>query len=97
MVVVEQASGYVGQTVEVEFIRSLQTAAGKMMFAKRTDLAQGPKSKNVLQQTRKSKPTGKKPVKNEQHKRPETNRNQPKQRRSVDREAALLDLVDKQQ
>jgi len=34
MVVVEHASGQVGQTVEIEFIRSLQTAAGKMMFAK---------------------------------------------------------------
>jgi len=34
MVVVEHASGKIGQTVEIEFIRSLQTAAGKMMFAK---------------------------------------------------------------
>ena len=34
MVVVEHASGRIGQTVEIEFIRSLQTAAGKMMFAK---------------------------------------------------------------
>lgn len=34
MVVVEHADKLVGQTVEVEFIRSLQTAAGKMMFAK---------------------------------------------------------------
>ena len=34
MVVVEHASNQVGKTVEIEFIRSLQTAAGKMMFAK---------------------------------------------------------------
>jgi uncharacterized protein YacL len=34
MVVVEHASSQIGQTVEIEFIRSLQTAAGKMMFAK---------------------------------------------------------------
>ncbi len=34
MVVVERASGQIGKVVEVEFIRSLQTAAGKMMFAK---------------------------------------------------------------
>lgn len=34
MVVVENGSSKIGQTVEVEFIRSLQTAAGKMMFAK---------------------------------------------------------------
>lgn len=37
MVVVEHANNYVGKTVEVEFIRSLQTAAGKMMFAKRVE------------------------------------------------------------
>ncbi len=36
MVVVEQAAKQIGQTVEVEFIRSLQTAAGRMMFAKKT-------------------------------------------------------------
>ncbi len=35
MVVVEQSVAMIGQTVEVEVIRSLQTAAGKMMFAKR--------------------------------------------------------------
>lgn len=34
MVVVEHASSQLGKTVEVEFIRSLQTAAGKMMFAR---------------------------------------------------------------
>lgn len=34
MVVVEHAHGKIGQTVEIEFIRSLQTAAGKMMFAR---------------------------------------------------------------
>ncbi len=34
MVVVENASDRIGKTIEVEFIRSLQTAAGKMMFAK---------------------------------------------------------------
>ena len=36
MVVVEHANKHIGQTVEIEFIRSLQTAAGKMMFAKPT-------------------------------------------------------------
>jgi len=34
MVVVEHANNQIGKTVEIEFIRSLQTAAGKMMFAK---------------------------------------------------------------
>jgi len=37
MVVVEHANNRIGQSVEVEFIRSLQTAAGKMMFAKLID------------------------------------------------------------
>jgi hypothetical protein len=37
MVVVEKASDKIGKTVEIEFIRSLQTAAGKMMFAKLTE------------------------------------------------------------
>lgn len=34
MVVVENASRYMGKTVEVEFVRAIQTDAGKMMFAK---------------------------------------------------------------
>ena len=34
MVVVEHASSHIGQIVEIEFIRALQTAAGKMMFAR---------------------------------------------------------------
>lgn len=34
MVVVEQASSQIGKIVEIEFIRCLQTSAGKMMFAK---------------------------------------------------------------
>ena len=34
MVVVEQASSQLGHTCEVEIIRNLQTAAGKMIFAK---------------------------------------------------------------
>ncbi len=35
MVVVEKAKGFVGKDVDVEFTRSLQTQAGKMMFAKK--------------------------------------------------------------
>lgn len=42
MVVVEHAYKQIGNKVEIEFIRSLQTAAGKMMFAK---LAQAPQVK----------------------------------------------------
>ena len=53
MVVVEQASKQIGQKVEVEFIRSLQTSAGKMMFAKKvgteTTLPDKSKQKNSKQ------------------------------------------------
>jgi len=38
MVVVEQAHDDIGKTVEIEFIRSLQTAAGRMLFAKKTSV-----------------------------------------------------------
>lgn len=34
MVVVENASKYIGKVVEVEFVRALQTDAGRMMFAR---------------------------------------------------------------
>jgi len=97
MVVVEQASSSIGQTVEVEFIRSLQTAASKMMFARKTEQPQQSKQKAIVSPAR--RPVGKKPV----AKQPE--KQQPKKqagnasgqrRRSVDREARLLELVDKQ-
>lgn len=54
MVVVEHASKFVGQAVEIEFIRSLQTAAGKMMFARRIETQ--PPNKPT------QKPIGKKPL-----------------------------------
>lgn len=118
MVVVEQAAAQVGQTVEIEFIRSLQTAAGKMMFAKKVD--NRPQQK---QQPRKkvlaTKPVAPAPApaptpaltptntqKQQQQQRPTESRPRPtqrrqaprkKQRRSSDREATLIDLVDKQQ
>ena len=57
MVVVEQANKLIGQSVEVEFIRSLQTAAGKMMFARRVDLLSAPKQPQQNQ-----KPIGKRPI-----------------------------------
>lgn len=54
MVVVEHANKNIGQKVEIEFIRSLQTAAGKMMFAKLVA-----KQDDTQKQ---SKPQGKKPL-----------------------------------
>lgn len=54
MVVVEHASKHIGQSVEIEFIRSLQTAAGKMMFARRVEKDSLPPN---------NRPAGKKPQK----------------------------------
>jgi rRNA-processing protein FCF1 len=131
MVVVENASKHVGQTIEIEFIRSLQTAAGKMMFAKpviRTEASkpQKPVGKKPLQQTPKPPrpqqpqqtpqqssaapvpvvpPTAyhsehyqsnnKKPRIDRQPRAPRQHTNK-KPRTSADREASLIDLVDKQ-
>lgn len=55
MVVVDKAAGKIGETVEIEFIRSLQTAAGRMMFAKLLEKAST--------QTHEAKPAGRKAAK----------------------------------
>lgn len=59
MVVVEHASSYIGKMVEIEFIRSLQTAAGKMMFAK---VVEAKKPNTVI---KKAISSGRKPVDNQ--------------------------------
>jgi rRNA-processing protein FCF1 len=56
MVVVEHASKFIGKIMEVEFIRSLQTAAGKMMFARLVE------QRDAAGPVRSNKPAGKKPV-----------------------------------
>jgi len=58
MVVVEQGGQLVGKSVEIEFIRSLQTAAGKMMFAKLVNAPEKKSGRNVAT----PKPLGTKPV-----------------------------------
>lgn len=67
MVVVEHAFKQIGQTVEIEFIRSLQTAAGKMMFAKPVVAAAPKKLPTIVQTIEKissnKAPSKKKPVK----------------------------------
>ena len=131
MVVVENGAKLIGKSVEIEFIRSLQTAAGKMMFARLVGGDSTPK----LQKNQ--KPVGTKPVKaasqpqqpqpttqaqpaparqtqtvyhsdtrerrqtngrqsGQNRQQPKAQRSNQKQRTSVDREASLLDLVDKQ-
>lgn len=117
MVVVEHASKNIGQTIEIEFIRSLQTAAGKMMFAKPVEQVQvSPKvqkpagkkpleplnkpavyhsDKNDRSTTAKSRPqAAQRPAKQQ---RPNSNARRPKKTpSSQEREAAFIDLVDKQ-
>lgn len=104
MVVVEQASTQIGQAVEVEFIRSLQTAAGKMMFAKKVESAATKKQQPI------QKPSGTKVVNNSSRPSPNqiSNQNnnrrkqQPNQqkpqrsRRPRTGEDSLIDLVEKQ-
>jgi uncharacterized protein YacL len=95
MVVVEHAFKNIGQTVEIEFIRSLQTAAGKMMFARRvekTQPAEKPK-KAIINKPQGRAARERKPMVTEQPK-PQQPRHK-KVKRSVDREAAFIDLVDK--
>jgi len=136
MVVVENAVKEIGKTIEIEFIRSLQTAAGKMMFAKPVGVKQpakpqqkphGKKPIQPVQPVKPSRPekprpetraaatpTPKPPVvfhsdKNDHHlakrqnnQRPARHNNrqagksQPQRHSSQQREAALIELVDKQ-
>ena len=95
MVVVEHASAQVGQTVEVEFIRSLQTAAGKMMFAKKIEQPGKNPGPQVKQQARpkQQKAVGMKPV--GQSTRPRNSHGQ-QQRRPQNREDSLIKLVENQ-
>jgi len=92
MVVVEHASGHIGQTVEVEFIRSLQTAAGKMMFARRVESTGGQKQREKRPQQKQS---GTKPVASPQVRKQQP-RHQGQSRRPKDQESKLIELVDQQ-
>ncbi len=108
MVVVEHASGQIGQAVEIEFIRSLQTAAGKMMFARKVDkqesqrTAQQPKLQRAKSngKTSGTKPSAsRKPTRQKQVQPKNKGGNGQRRRRpptSSDREASLLNQIDKQ-
>lgn len=85
MVVVDKAGSQIGKTVQVEFIRSLQTAAGRMMFAKLL-VQPKPKDSNPPASSKKQsdrRPAGKQPV-----------RRPVQAKRSV--EDSLIDLVNNQ-
>lgn len=99
MVVVEQASSRIGQTVEVEIIRSLQTTAGRMMFAKLTDIKnQNPKPKQS-RQPRPPKPqdaSGTKPRPQQPSRNTQTHSKPNRRKSSSQREADLINLVNGQ-
>ncbi len=102
MVVVENASSLIGQTAEVEFTRALQTAAGRMMFARLVNKPAAVKkpssgsgrqphakqSRNHVQKTIQPKP----PIKTQQD---SSRSSKQQQRKSIDREDRLIELVNK--
>ncbi len=108
MVVVEQASGQIGSTLEVEVTRSLQTAAGRMMFARKIErkmAAQVPKTRQAT--TPLPKKSGEKNGKasnRRQHTpratpmqaRPQQPRKKSMKRTASNREDALIELVNRQ-
>ncbi len=126
MVVVEHAISKLGQMVQVEVVRSLQTAAGKMMFARQVDakpVQQVKAQKPAVQIAEKAKSSGRKqqrpaPERQERSEHTEGVERRPRsqeaagkqnihrdgqekrtprpQRKRIDHEANLLDLVDKQ-
>ena len=96
MVVVEHAFKQMGKTVEVEIIRSLQTAAGRMMFAKMitsNGVARPAKSKRFeakngrrpTTQTPEVQSQAAKPQRSQQHQRAKSKREDP--------ESKLIDLI----
>lgn len=104
MVVVEQARKLIGDSTTVEIIRSLQTAAGKMMFAKLVD--QPVKNNSSVKQSH----SGRKPIakskslsKNtqdiptpKQSRRPAKETKSSNKRRQQDREDKLIELINQQ-
>jgi uncharacterized protein YacL len=88
MVVVEHASSKIGQTVEIEFIRSLQTAAGKMMFAKMIENNKPSSHDDKRQQpAHQSRPSN-------QNRKP--NQNKHRQNKSFQAEQNVVDLINDQ-
>lgn len=96
LVVVEQASGQIGQTVQVEVTRSLQTAAGKMMFARKIESKAGNAPRQSHTSNNSHAPQHKaKPVRQQTNKVQHQRRNGPAKKR-VDHESNLIHLVQNQ-
>lgn len=86
MVVVEQGGQFIGKIVEVEFIRSLQTAAGKMMFAKLVHTPEKKVSQNSSK-SRSQRSLG-------QHKQPQkSNQSRKQSNRNRSPEDTLIELA----
>jgi len=93
MVVVEHANKLIGKNAEIEFIRSLQTAAGKMMFAKLAE----PVKKSTKPVENATKPVPKQSKgKNTNNRNNNKPRNQKRQSLSDKREDDLINLLNKQ-
>jgi uncharacterized protein YacL len=97
MVVVEHASGQIGKTVEIEFIRSLQTAAGKMMFAKTTadnkELIPNHKKPNTSNKQQPASPNNRD---NQYQPNHSNHKKQYNKSKSSQNEQNLIDLLNKQ-
>lgn len=111
MVVVEQAKKFIGQEKRVEIIRSLQTDAGKMMFAKlvvepktasRTKASNNSHSAVSSAVAAKLRSTGRRPQQSQSHKTTKANSSTVKKRSSAksktpaQHEADLVDLANSQ-
>lgn len=111
MVVVEHAKNQLGNTVTVEIIRSLQTSAGRMMFAKVHGSAQAEdtkKSPNLLpSKPRKHSATGRKSAQQAPEKSidhpvapqktvPQSAHRRPQKKKQNDREERLIELANRQ-
>lgn len=94
MVVVDKAAKYVGSSKQVEFIRSLQTAAGRMMFAKLVPGADG--TDGAKSNTASKSGSGRKAVtavRKAPMKKPAASR----KLTGRDKEASLIELVNNQE
>ena len=111
MVVVEQAKKFIGQEKRVEIIRSLQTDAGKMMFAKlvvepktasRTKTSNNSHSAVSSATAAKSRSTGRRPQQSQPRKTTKANsstvkkRSPAKSKTPAEHEADLVDLANSQ-
>jgi uncharacterized protein YacL len=93
MVVVEHAHAQIGKTVEIEFIRSLQTAAGRMMFARLVGgKKEEPQRKSRQQTPKASQPKPEQPKQQDNPRRQQHQKPRPRRRTPED---SLVELANK--